>query len=224
MLVMAPVVKRQSTKARRRVSDAEASLFENAMADVMRTPSVLEPPSVPPAARAKRPCDPQTPTPEAVKSGAVKSEPVKASKLKGPVVEVRKRSLSPQPARPDRRGAASGIDRRTAQRLVRGQMRVEDRIDLHGMTQEEARRALDRFLTSAASDGKRCVLVITGKGSARTDDAGIMPDREIGILRRSLPRWLALPGLRDLVVAYHNAKPKDGGEGAFYVLLRRRRD
>ena len=92
------------------------------------------------------------------------------------------------------------------------------------MTQEEARRALDRFLTSAASDGKRCVLVITGKGSARTDDAGIMPDREIGVLRRSLPRWLALPGLRDLVVAYHNAKPKDGGEGAFYVLLRRRRD
>ena len=224
MLVMAPVVKRQSTKARRRVSDAEASLFESAMADVMRTPSVLEPPSVPPAARAKRPCDPQTPTPEAVKSGAVKSEPVKASKPKGPVVEVRKRSLSPQPARPDRRGAASGIDRRTAQRLVRGQMRVEDRIDLHGMTQEEARRALDRFLTSAASDGKRCVLVITGKGSARTDDAGIMPDREIGILRRSLPRWLALPDLRDLVVAYHNAKPKDGGEGAFYVLLRRRRD
>ena len=98
------------------------------------------------------------------------------------MVEVRKRSLSPQPARPDRRGAASGIDRRTAQRLVRGQMRVEDRIDLHGMTQEEARRALDRFLTSAASDGKRCVLVITGKGSARTDDAGIMPDREIGHL------------------------------------------
>ena len=209
--------KRWSPKPHRRASDAETSLFESAMADVMRTPSEPEPPSVFPT-RAKRGSDASTPTPEPTQSEAAIQ--IKPSK---PKVEAKQSSSSPQPARPDRRGAASGIDRRTGQRLVRGQMRVEDRIDLHGMTQEEARRALDRFLTNTASDGKRCVLVITGKGSARSDDVGIMPDREIGILRRSLPRWLALPGLRELVVAYHNAKPKDGGDGAFYVLLRRRR-
>ena len=91
------------------------------------------------------------------------------------------------------------------------------------MTQEEARRALDRFLSGAANDDKRCVLVITGKGSARDSEDSIMPDRDVGVLRRSLPRWLSQPGLSDLVVAYHNAKPKDGGDGAFYILLRRRR-
>ena len=70
------------------------------------------------------------------------------------------------------------------------------------MTQAKARRALERFLADAEGAGRRCVLVITGKGAARDDGEGPIPDRDAGVLRRSLPRWLALPGLRERVVAY----------------------
>ena len=209
--------KRRPPKPPRPVSDDETALFENTMNGVMRTPRMPGPPSAPPTPIRTR----SDPAPSPAKP--THDETVKANKLPRPTVEATKRSLARPPAHPDRRGAASGIDRRTAQRLVRGQFCIEDRIDLHGMTQDEARRALGRFIKRAAADGMRCVLVITGKGSPRDDDNGFMQDREIGILRRSLPRWLALPGLRELVVAYHNAKPKDGGDGAFYVLLRRRR-
>ena len=136
---------------------------------------------------------------------------------------VERKPVAPRPARLDRRGGASGVDRRTAQRLARGQTPIEDRIDLHGMTQAKARRALERFLVDAEGAGRRCVLVITGKGAERDRGEGAMPDRDAGVLRRSLPRWLALPGLRERVVAYCPAIPRHGGAGAFYILLRRRR-
>ena len=211
--------KRPPAKSDRPLNEDEASLFERAMSGVERMPAAPKPPAPkpPPKGRALR--KPAPIAPELQETPAVPREP----KPRHAAVEVTKLPLPPHPARPDRRGSAAGVDRRTAQRLVRGQLRIEDRIDLHGMTQEEARRALDRFLSGAASDDKRCVLVITGKGSARDSEDSIMPDRDVGVLRRSLPRWLSQPGLSDLVVAYHNAKPKDGGDGAFYILLRRRR-
>ena len=209
---------RSKSKADRKVGDDEASLFDRAMDGVERIAAVPKPPSPPP----------RTPTKEQPARGH--AEPISAKPpgrvdddLRNSGVEVKKRRLAPPPTNPDRRGVAAGLDRRTAQRLVRGQFEIEGRIDLHGMTQDEARRSLERFVRRAAGEDKRCVLVITGKGSARDRRDSIMPDRDVGVLRRSLPSWLAQPVLRDLVVAYHNAKPRDGGEGAFYVLLRRRR-
>ncbi len=205
------MAKRRREEVERQVSDQEAMLFERAMTDVEHTPRLS--PS-PPASR------PGSPRSAAIEPGGASPKQVPLSDRK-PVVE--HAPTAPRPAQPDRRGTASGVDRRTAQRLVRGQMSIDGRIDLHGMTQAQARRALDRFLSDAAAAGKRCVLVITGKGSAREPDGGAMPDRDVGVLRRSLPQWLALPSLGDKVVAYHVAKPRHGGEGAFYVLLRRRR-
>jgi DNA-nicking Smr family endonuclease len=111
--------------------------------------------------------------------------------------------------------AAPGIDRRTDTRLRQGRMAIEGRIDLHGMTQDAAHAALAGFLHRGWSEGRRCVLVITGKG--RGGEGG-------GVLRRALPRWLNDPGLRPLVVAANPAHARDGGDGAFYVLIRRRRD
>lgn len=123
---------------------------------------------------------------------------------------------SPKPAMPPLAvGEMPGVDRRTGDRLRRGRLDIDGRIDLHGMTQAEAHVALMAFVHRGWREGRRCVLVITGKG---------MFSEVGGILRRAVPRWLAEPPLRPMVVACQPAQPKDGGEGALYVLLRRRRE
>lgn len=122
-----------------------------------------------------------------------------------------------KPALPDLTTAVTaGIDKRTSQRLGRGQLAIEGRLDLHGMTQGEAHDRLAGFIRRAVAAGKRNVLVITGKGFKASG--------ETGVLRQAVPRWLNEPGLRPHVVALRQAQPKDGGEGALYVLLRRERE
>jgi DNA-nicking Smr family endonuclease len=109
-----------------------------------------------------------------------------------------------------------------AKAIRRGRVAIEARVDLHGMTQDRAHTTLVRFLKKCTADGARCVLVITGKGGKRTDDS---PYAEFGagVLRSSLPHWLESPELAPLIIASAPAAPKDGGDGARYVLLRRRR-
>lgn len=107
---------------------------------------------------------------------------------------------------------APGIDKRTAERFRKGQREIEGRLDLHGMTQDAAWRRLVSTIERAHRDGKRALLVITGKGSAGG-----------GVLRTTVPRWLTEPPLKPLVLAHAPAQPKDGGSGALYVLLRRKR-
>ena len=99
-------------------------------------------------------------------------------------------------------------------RLRRGRLRPEARLDLHGMTQDKAHRALNRFIAEAQSSGVRSIIIITGKG--RISEGG-------GVLRNQVPKWLNAPGIRPSILAFSPAQPKDGGEGALYVLLRRRR-
>lgn len=106
-------------------------------------------------------------------------------------------------------GNAPGVDRRTNDRLRRGKMQIEGRLDLHGHSQESAHRALDAFIHASHDSGKRCVLVVTGKGK--------------GILQSAVPRWLNEPSLRQKVLSIEYAQQKDGGTGALYVLLRRHR-
>jgi DNA-nicking Smr family endonuclease len=101
-------------------------------------------------------------------------------------------------------------------------MPIEARIDLHGMTQTEAHRALDSFLARAHCDGRRCVLVITGKGLRKpAEDEGY--GGETGILRSAVPRWLNEAPNRARILAFAWAQPNHGGGGALYVLLRRHR-
>lgn len=114
-----------------------------------------------------------------------------------------------------RHGAAPGLDNRTRLRLRRGQVEVEARMDLHGLTRNQAHARLTAFLEGAYGAGRRAVLVITGKGTGR--------DGELGILRREVPQWLNEPPMRNWVKAFDHAAPRDGGEGALYVLLRRKR-
>lgn len=111
-------------------------------------------------------------------------------------------------------GEAAGVDGRAVARLRRGQMRPQARLDLHGHTLDKAHRVLAGFIDRAAADGRRCVLVITGKG--RIGQTG-------GTIRSEFPHWLNQGPLRARILAFAEAQPKDGGAGAFYVLLRKRR-
>ncbi|MDE0808022.1 MAG: Smr/MutS family protein [Alphaproteobacteria bacterium] len=125
-------------------------------------------------------------------------------------------------------GRSPGLDKRSALRLQRGKREIDGRIDLHGMTQTEARSALTGFVTNGHRHGRRCLLVITGKGRRLAQEHemswGGGEVREIGVLRRMVPSWLKDEPLRGCVLAYSQAQPKDGGSGALYVLLKRRQD
>jgi DNA-nicking Smr family endonuclease len=106
------------------------------------------------------------------------------------------------------------LGRRQKQRLARGTLDIDARIDLHGKTQSQAHAALLRFLQAAQRDGAKFVLVITGKG-ARAQEG------ERGVLKRQVPLWLKLPEFRGYVVGFEDAHIGHGGEGALYVRLRR---
>ena len=121
----------------------------------------------------------------------------------------------------------ASFERRTAQRLGRGKLEPEARIDLHGHGLENARLALLHFLSSRRMQGMRLVLVITGKGAspfARHTLHGLShfhtPERE-GKLRREVPLWLEEAQFRIHVVGLQPAHPRHGGGGAFYVKLRK---
>lgn len=116
-------------------------------------------------------------------------------------------------------GAAPGVDRTTATRLRKGEIAIDATLDLHGMTQKEAHAALLGHIARAHALGQRCLLVVTGKGGKPDKDGGTT-----GVLRVNMPRWLNEPPTRAHVLAFVPARPRDGGEGAFYVLLRRLRE
>lgn len=126
-----------------------------------------------------------------------------------------KPNLKPLPPKQENGG---GIDRNTSRRLRQGKFPIDATLDLHGHGQEEARRMLDGFITSSYDRQRRVVLVITGKG--RLSKGG---DAEGGVLRRALPKWLALPPCDRIVLSHIYARQEDGGEGAFYILIRRHR-
>jgi DNA-nicking Smr family endonuclease len=189
----------------RALTDDEAALW----ADVMRDAQVLDP-----AAR-RRSAD-AAPVPEAVRPPDDPA-PREASKPNMPP-PARGRAKTPPPT------PGTGTDRRTQVRLRRGQLEIDARIDLHGCTQLQARASLETFLASSAARGRRCVLVITGKGLPRGGDgAGFMPDRERGVLREQVPQWLSLAPLAHHVVTWQPAARQHGGGGALYILLRRKK-
>lgn len=159
--------------------------------------------------------------PEAPKSEAPKSEvpkPPGEKTPRGAARPVRRPPGAPASINPPpelSHGTIADLDKRSAARLRRGLLRVEARLDLHGYTQAAAHRALDAFLADAQGAGKRCVLVITGKGTTSEGS---------GVLRAQVPRWLNQAPNRVRVLAFDYAQPRDGGMGALYVLLRRARD
>ena len=105
-----------------------------------------------------------------------------------------------------------GIQNRVMQQLKRGQVRYQSRLDMHGLTVEQAYQTLNHFLQQAQDTGQFCVLIIHGQGYRSTGG--------IPVLKQNIDYWLRQA---DQVLAFHSAIPADGGKGAVYVLLRRRR-
>ena len=111
------------------------------------------------------------------------------------------------------------MDHKTHRQMTRGKVAPEARIDLHGMTLAVAQPVLIRFVLQAQAAGKRLVLVITGKGREGGPDAPL-PVRP-GALRHNVPHWLHMPPLNAIVLQVRPAHRRHGGEGAYYVYLRR---
>ena len=178
--------KTDKEKSRRVVKDDEARLFEAAMRGV-----------APLTAGAKE-------TPK-------KTDPKLSTET---IRQTAARPPSRRSAMPELRGGiAADLDARTMERLRRGRMRPEARLDMHGMTQDEAHQALVSFIAASRNAGRRCVILITGRGRAKLGG---------GVLREQTPRWLNLQPTRGNILGFAEAQPKDGGAGALYVLLRKK--
>lgn len=119
------------------------------------------------------------------------------------------------------RAAPVQMDRKAFVQMKRGKLRPEAKIDLHGMTLDRAHPALTRFILSAQAQGKRLVLVVTGKGKER-DDGGPIPVR-FGVLRHQVPQWLSMPPLSSAILQISESHLRHGGGGAYYVYLRKSR-
>ncbi|HLZ66207.1 MAG TPA: Smr/MutS family protein [Aliidongia sp.] len=186
------------------MSSVERALWRAAMRDVEPLPGHALPPEPAPVAAAPVPDQPALAT----------SAPTPRARPAPMPTELPTLTYARTP----------GLDRRTAERLKRGQLPIEARLDLHGMTQDEARHALDRFITHAYDRALRAVLIITGKGlKPRARDAEPW-DPAPGVLKNQTPRWLNELPNRARVLAFTAAQPRDGGSGALYVLIRRRRE
>ena len=119
------------------------------------------------------------------------------------------------------KGGSGGVNGATEDRLRRGLIEPEARIDLHGMTQGAAHRTLFAWLTTAHNRGHRLVLVVTGKGNPKNDENAPWMRSEHGVLKQMVPRWLNEPELAALIAYSRPAHAKHGGAGALYVYLRK---
>lgn len=112
-------------------------------------------------------------------------------------------------------GRMLGVDMRLVRKLRDGDFACQDHLDLHGLTRDEARVDVDQFIEKSFQAGKRCVLIIHGRGLNSKDN--------VPVLKKALGSWLARGRLGQRVLAFATARPCDGGAGALYVLLRRQR-
>ncbi|MGL4637453.1 MAG: Smr/MutS family protein [Beijerinckiaceae bacterium] len=127
-------------------------------------------------------------------------------------------SSQPITPAPNRLLPMAPIERRLRQRVTRGQAPIDGVLDLHGMRQDEAHRALLQFVQRKHHEGAALVMIITGKGSSSYSDS------ERGVLKRLVPHWLSDPGLRRCIIGFEDAAQRHGGTGALYVRIRRARE
>ena len=155
----------------------------------------------------------------------VATKPRAAKQIPGP----RAAAAKPKPVR-QAPPAFTGLDRRTSQKLTRGNTEIDATLDLHGMSRETARMALRNFLTASISVGRRTVLVITGKGHSPYSSHTLHGYQHVetpewqGVIRKAFPQWLEEPEIRAHVAGYQPAHPRHGGGGAFYLRLRKHKN
>jgi DNA-nicking Smr family endonuclease len=208
-----PLTAQPGRRALRHLSDEDEALWQRVSQSIDRLP-----PSKSRGRIAVRP----TPAKD---GGRPAAEPLAAA--------VQCRSFSPSDGNDDRRPVSaheppplSPFDRKRARALATGRIVIEAKLDLHGLRQDEALFRLRRFLAECQEHGLSSVLVVTGKGGVRPasrPEEFAFADGERGVLRRNVPLWLEQPELRSIVAGFTQAGVRHGGQGAFYIHLRRRR-
>ena len=199
---------RKSDVVTRSVTADEAELWEHAtqsLAPLKGKPRVGS--KVPPGATTKTAPKPPTRATE-------KRLPPPAPKPRPPAAA----SRNPAPL--------ADLHRRAVRHIAAGKVRIEARLDLHGLRQSEAHEQLRAFLFDASARGLKTVLVITGRGGDGNDAdhlAKALGEPQRGVIRRNLPQWLGQADLRTVVLGYAAASNRHGGEGAVYVQLRKLR-
>ena len=121
-----------------------------------------------------------------------------------------------------RKTEIGGLDRKTRSRIAKGRNPLGGTLDLHGMRQAEAHRALRKFLANAQQQGARFVIVVTGKGGRINghNDYSVHSRQETGVLRAAVPHWFATEEFSQFVAGFSQAAPGHGGSGAIYVQIR----
>lgn len=193
---------------KRNLTEAEKSLWDRAIekTEPLKTPTR---PFVQMLKPTKRRPLPMPADLRSFRVGEISGKPNKINALL-PVTDTKPAKTSPN------------MDKKNYDRLKKGKLQVDGRIDLHGMTLAQAHPALNGFVRAAHASGKRLLLVITGKGNTTYDDNSIMPTRR-GVLKQQVPQWLAMAPLAPLILQVTQATQKHGGGGAYYVYLRRQR-
>lgn len=139
----------------------------------------------------------------------VSAPPVVASK---PVKQIAAKSGGPD----------GKIDRKTDDKIRKGDMEIEGKLDLHGNTAAAARKKLLTYIVKSHAQGKRCVLLVTGKGQSGPDKTEWYESGK-GIIRREFRLWLEDASVRGLIMSVTEAQARHGGSGAFYIYLRKNR-
>jgi len=130
------------------------------------------------------------------------------------ILDVKNKNINIQELNPNKE--PSGISASQADKLKKGKIRPEKIIDLHGYTQFRAHTYINDELLKCYNRNIRSVLIITGKKIGKLGAEGV--------LKKEVPKWLNISPLRDIILMTSWAMPKDGGDGALYVLLRRVRE
>lgn len=197
--------------SRRRLTPEDRSLWSK----VAATASPLHPDRRKPVA-APPPAAPLPPTRAPQPAAAFELRPFRIGEGAGRTTTAA--TLAPSPAQ-SLAGQPVRMDAKTHKRMTKGRIAPEARLDLHGMTLVMAQPELTRFILGSHALGRRLVLVITGKGKPGGADAPL-PVRP-GALRHNVPHWLHRPPLSPVVLQVTPAHLRHGGEGAYYVYLRR---
>lgn len=145
----------------------------------------------------------------------IPATPAKKQKLP-PEISVRESGLKATVLPEPQSVSGRQMSAQQKRKLTRGELSIDGRLDLHGMTRETAQKRLIGFIAAQYKKQHRCLLVITGKGP-KDQETG----KGQGVLRKELPFWLESPAIAPCILAVTPAAPMHGGTGAFYIYLRR---
>jgi len=130
----------------------------------------------------------------------------------------------------DKAPAQTQLSRRDVKKISKGDVQIEGKLDLHGSTKNHSYKNLLAFIEEGVIQGKKCLLVVTGKGGQRFSQTNSIPTSQrkhedfnngSGILKNAVPEWLTSPPLNHYVASFREAHAAHGGDGAYYVMLRR---